>query len=175
MIILETYEEHNDIYNILQQCILRDKYSCVESILKQDIDIDKSLPSFGVERCGLAHAISNKNLRIIKLLLEYGADVNKMNEDGRLVIDYYIGLFPWVYNKDDMNNMLKILILLIDYGLEFTSELMKNLKHFDCGGKKLKTYPIKCDYENIYEYLKDKYPTQYHNYLKKIQTNRFKI
>jgi len=66
-----------DIYNILNYC---GNIETIKNILDQNYDIDKPITRSG--NSVLLVAISCHRLNAIKLLLEYGSDINFVNEAG---------------------------------------------------------------------------------------------
>ena len=110
---------------------LRDNVDLVDLLLKHGADPNPTWTSCDSEPCDSKHelplfvAISNSNSDIIRLLLNAGASVNVVNDEGKNVLcfaaDILIGVMS--YGLSEVRKALSTILLLIEHGASFNMKL----------------------------------------------------
>jgi len=94
--------EETPLISLIKSKKFIEKIKIVESFINKGCDIDK--PDKKYNLTPLTHAINNKELSITKLLISYGANINKKNKSGytyiRYGVNHNMGDYKYFYSRN---------------------------------------------------------------------------
>jgi len=123
------------------------------------------------------NAIINNDVKKLKTMIDSGIDVNERDEKGNQCYfnNMYIQL-SFSANKDDIDKYLKMLDLFLINDYELNDLMIKALERKNCYGRHEILWDDEtCEYENLLDYVIEKYPEQYEKYKKTQKIKDFNL
>ena len=178
---LKTYEalitlnlEQNDLILLMDDAVSKNKPYLVKTLLQNGLDPNYRPNINNSTQILKAAYYGDTKLEIVKLFIEYGADLN-ITTDNKTMIEMLLENIRVDYQTlqeaaKDLQRMSNVIILLIKSGEEISPKFMEDLLSLTKRHKNIRTTAIE-----LFDRIKNECTEQYEKYLLDMESKKYNL